>query len=194
MLRYLLRCTQLALKTWIRLLSPPPSYTAISRSPKLKKPPYPKLSLRKFSRDLKWICHKCVSPSRLRMDLTDSTTLQFIDLCLLLGCDYLEPIKGVGPKNALKLIREFGGLKEVVEHLREKYVVLHSCCATFARRSRNTDTLRHPDRLRKRNAQLMPKTAARKRKEVFMSLRNGLGKKRRSCLRNRTCYLPQKSR
>ncbi|KAF8843390.1 PIN domain-like protein [Paxillus ammoniavirescens] len=51
----------------------------------------------------------------LEMDMS-----QFIDLCILLGCDYLEPIKGVGPKNALKLIREFGGLKEVVEHLREK--------------------------------------------------------------------------
>ncbi|KAI6014825.1 PIN domain-like protein [Pisolithus microcarpus] len=45
---------------------------------------------------------------------------EFIDLCILLGCDYLEPIRGVGPKNALKLIREFGGLKGVVEHLREK--------------------------------------------------------------------------
>lgn len=47
---------------------------------------------------------------------------QFIDLCILLGCDYLEPIKGVGPKTALKLVREHGGLKEVLEHLKEKYV------------------------------------------------------------------------
>ncbi|KIK62353.1 hypothetical protein GYMLUDRAFT_164624 [Collybiopsis luxurians FD-317 M1] len=46
---------------------------------------------------------------------------QFIDLCILLGCDYLEPIKGVGPKSALKLIREHGGLKGVVKHLREKW-------------------------------------------------------------------------
>jgi flap endonuclease-1 len=46
---------------------------------------------------------------------------QFIDLCILLGCDYLEPIKGIGPKSALKLVREYGGLKGVVEHLREKY-------------------------------------------------------------------------
>ncbi|KAG2106556.1 PIN domain-like protein [Suillus discolor] len=45
---------------------------------------------------------------------------QFIDLCILLGCDYLEPIRGVGPKSALKLIREHGGLAGVVEHLREK--------------------------------------------------------------------------
>ena len=48
---------------------------------------------------------------------------QFIDLCILLGCDYLEPIKGIGPKSALKLVREHGDLKSVVEHLREKYVV-----------------------------------------------------------------------
>ncbi|OJA15822.1 hypothetical protein AZE42_04031 [Rhizopogon vesiculosus] len=45
---------------------------------------------------------------------------QFIDLCILLGCDYLEPIRGVGPKSALKLIREYGGLAGVVEHLQEK--------------------------------------------------------------------------
>ena len=47
---------------------------------------------------------------------------QFIDLCILLGCDYLEPIKGIGPKSALKLVREFGGLEAVLEHLRDKYV------------------------------------------------------------------------
>ncbi|KAG8931896.1 Elongation of fatty acids protein 2 [Tulasnella sp. 418] len=45
---------------------------------------------------------------------------QFIELCLLLGCDYLEPIKGVGPKSALKLLREHGSLDQVVKHLREK--------------------------------------------------------------------------
>ncbi|KIP03856.1 hypothetical protein PHLGIDRAFT_129893 [Phlebiopsis gigantea 11061_1 CR5-6] len=50
----------------------------------------------------------------------EMTMSQFVDLCLLLGCDYLEPIRGVGPKSALKLIREHGGLGEVVEHLKEK--------------------------------------------------------------------------
>ncbi|GJJ13288.1 hypothetical protein Clacol_007540 [Clathrus columnatus] len=45
---------------------------------------------------------------------------QFIELCILLGCDYLEPIKGIGPKSALKLIREHGNLAAVLEHLREK--------------------------------------------------------------------------
>ncbi|EKM79634.1 hypothetical protein AGABI1DRAFT_114134 [Agaricus bisporus var. burnettii JB137-S8] len=45
---------------------------------------------------------------------------QFIDLCILLGCDYLEPIRGVGPKSALKLIREYGSLGKIIAHLREK--------------------------------------------------------------------------
>lgn len=46
--------------------------------------------------------------------------LQFIELCILLGCDYLEPIRGVGPKSALKLMKEHGSLGVVVEHLRAK--------------------------------------------------------------------------
>ncbi|KAF8206535.1 PIN domain-like protein [Mycena galopus ATCC 62051] len=50
----------------------------------------------------------------------DMEMSQFIDLCILLGCDYLEPIRGVGPKSALKLIREHGGLKGVIKHLRGK--------------------------------------------------------------------------
>lgn len=30
---------------------------------------------------------------------------QFVDLCILLGCDYLDPIPKIGPSTALKLIR-----------------------------------------------------------------------------------------
>ncbi|KAE8220685.1 hypothetical protein CF319_g5821 [Tilletia indica] len=43
---------------------------------------------------------------------------QFIDLCILLGCDYLDSIKGIGPKTALKLIRDHGNIEAVLEHLR----------------------------------------------------------------------------
>ncbi|KAG9102297.1 Elongation of fatty acids protein 2 [Ceratobasidium sp. 370] len=45
---------------------------------------------------------------------------QFTELCILLGCDYLEPIKGVGPKNAFKLMQEHGSLKEVMKVLYAK--------------------------------------------------------------------------
>ncbi|KAF2001431.1 flap endonuclease 1 [Amniculicola lignicola CBS 123094] len=42
---------------------------------------------------------------------------QFVDLCILLGCDYLDPIKGIGPSTALKLIREHKNLEGVLEHI-----------------------------------------------------------------------------
>ncbi|KAL1995458.1 hypothetical protein VTN49DRAFT_1645 [Thermomyces lanuginosus] len=52
---------------------------------------------------------------------------QFIDLCILLGCDYLEPIPKIGPNTALKLIREHGSLEKVVEWIekdpKKKYTI-----------------------------------------------------------------------
>jgi flap endonuclease-1 len=68
------------------------------------------------------------------MALDDSTSdanlpflHQFIDLCILLGCDYLEPISKVGPNTALKLIKEFGSLEKVVDHIesdtKKKYII-----------------------------------------------------------------------
>lgn len=42
---------------------------------------------------------------------------QFIDMCMLCGCDYLEPIKGVGAKTALKLVKEYDTMEEILEHL-----------------------------------------------------------------------------
>ncbi|KAF3763692.1 PIN domain-like protein [Cryphonectria parasitica EP155] len=42
---------------------------------------------------------------------------QFVDLCILLGCDYLDPIPKIGPHTALKLIREHGSLEKVVEFI-----------------------------------------------------------------------------
>ncbi|KAI1769828.1 DNA-repair protein rad2 [Hypoxylon cercidicola] len=43
---------------------------------------------------------------------------QFVDLCILLGCDYLDPIPKVGPSTALKLIRQYGSLEKVVEYIK----------------------------------------------------------------------------
>jgi len=39
---------------------------------------------------------------------------QFVDLCIMCGCDYCGTIKGIGPKSALKLIREFKTIEAVV--------------------------------------------------------------------------------
>jgi flap endonuclease-1 len=49
---------------------------------------------------------------------------QFVDLCILLGCDYCDTIRGVGPKTALKLIREHGSIETILSHLdTNKYTV-----------------------------------------------------------------------
>ncbi|KAF2102121.1 flap endonuclease 1 [Rhizodiscina lignyota] len=50
---------------------------------------------------------------------------QFIDLCILLGCDYVDPIKGIGPSTALKLIRDYKNLEGVVKFMESssKYTI-----------------------------------------------------------------------
>jgi flap endonuclease-1 len=50
---------------------------------------------------------------------------QFIDMCILLGCDYCDAIRGIGPKKALELIREHGDIEHILETLKDnkKYEV-----------------------------------------------------------------------
>ena len=49
---------------------------------------------------------------------------QFIDLCILLGCDYCDKIRGIGPKNAIKLIQEHKTIEKVIEAIdSKKYTV-----------------------------------------------------------------------
>lgn len=49
----------------------------------------------------------------------EMTYEMFIDLCILLGCDYVDPVRGIGPKVALNLIREHKSLENVVKHIQE---------------------------------------------------------------------------
>jgi flap endonuclease-1 len=57
------------------------------------------------------------------------THAQFVDLCILLGCDYCDTIRGVGPKTALKLLREHGSIEGILEKIdRQKYTVPESWC------------------------------------------------------------------
>jgi flap endonuclease-1 len=49
---------------------------------------------------------------------------QFIDLCVLMGCDYCGTIKGVGPKKAYELIAEHGSIEKALTKIdREKFTV-----------------------------------------------------------------------
>lgn len=51
----------------------------------------------------------------------------FVDLCILLGCDYCETIKGIGPVTALKLIKEHKNIENIIKTIEEnpksKYIV-----------------------------------------------------------------------
>lgn len=60
-----------------------------------------------------------ISPSFRSSHEADYLHSQFINMCMLCGCDYLEPIKGVGAKTALKLIKEYDSMEDILTHLRK---------------------------------------------------------------------------
>ena len=45
---------------------------------------------------------------------------EFIDLCILLGCDYCDSIRGIGPKTALKLIQKHRSIENILPTLDSK--------------------------------------------------------------------------
>lgn len=63
----------------------------------VKKDPITEISLEKFLKDIK-IDHE-----------------EFVDLCILLGCDYCESPKGVGPKKAVELILKHRTIEKIIE-------------------------------------------------------------------------------
>lgn len=57
------------------------------------------------------------SPSGAGLIFVWFLVFQFIDLCILLGCDYCGTIKGIGPKRAIDLIRQHGSIEEILENI-----------------------------------------------------------------------------
>lgn len=49
---------------------------------------------------------------------------QFIDLCILLGCDYCDSIRGIGPKKAVELINKHRSLENIIANLDKSVSVL----------------------------------------------------------------------
>ncbi|KAF6031390.1 FEN1 [Bugula neritina] len=55
------------------------------------------------------------------MELTQD---EFIDLCILLGCDYCDSIRGIGPKKAVELINKHRSLENIIANLdKSKYPI-----------------------------------------------------------------------
>merc|ERR1719421_2712244 len=49
---------------------------------------------------------------------------QFVDVCILCGCDYCDSIRGIGPKKAFQLIKQHNNIETMLQHLdRQKYDV-----------------------------------------------------------------------
>jgi len=48
------------------------------------------------------------------LSLGNITMDEFIDICILLGCDYTDTIDGIGPKRAWELINKYGSLDELI--------------------------------------------------------------------------------
>jgi len=59
----------------------------------------------------------------------------FVDLCILLGCDYVDKIKGIGPKKAIELVKKHKNIETIIENLDQtKYPVPENWLYTEARR------------------------------------------------------------
>ena len=46
--------------------------------------------------------------------------VKFTDLCILLGCDYCDSIKGIGQKRALDLIKQYRNIETILENIDKK--------------------------------------------------------------------------
>lgn len=68
---------------------------------------------------------------------------QFIDFCILCGCDYCDTLKGVGPSTAIRLIIQHGTLEKVLENLEPEKVPQnfnYADARTFFRECEAVDT------------------------------------------------------
>lgn len=54
---------------------------------------------------------------RARHRVTSALRAQFVDLCILCGCDYVPSVRGVGPKKALSGIKKYGTVERFLESL-----------------------------------------------------------------------------
>ncbi|XP_060074188.1 flap endonuclease 1-like [Ylistrum balloti] len=73
---------------------------------------------------------------------------EFIDLCILLGCDYCESIRGIGPKRAIDLIKQHKSIEEILKHLdTKKYTVPEDWMYKEARRLFQEPEVTEPDEI-----------------------------------------------
>lgn len=102
---------------------------------------------------------------------------EFIDLCILLGCDYCDSIKGIGPTRAVTLIKQYRNIETILQNLDpEKYPIPTEWPFKEAR-----DLFKHPNVLTADDPQLAQiKWEQPNEEEIvkFMVTENGFNEKR----------------
>lgn len=63
-----------------------------------------------------------ISPVEVKKSLELSHD-QYIDLCILCGTDFAGTIRNVGPVTALKLIKQYGSIENILPNLKDRYLV-----------------------------------------------------------------------
>ncbi|KAL5021164.1 hypothetical protein ScPMuIL_000319 [Solemya velum] len=73
---------------------------------------------------------------------------EFIDLCILLGCDYCESIRGIGPKRAIELIKQYKSIDEILKHIdKKKYTVPEDWLYAEARKLFQAPEVKDPEEI-----------------------------------------------
>ena len=80
------------------------------------------LFLRNFNADKNYVDEYCLEGILDNLKLNYD---EFIDFCILCGCDYTAKINGLGPINALKLIHKYKNLETIISEIKlgNKYVI-----------------------------------------------------------------------
>lgn len=112
------QCAELARKSKVYATATEDMDALTFRTPKLVR----RLTLSQSTKDKNPILEIDFEAMLRGLDLTYE---QFVDMCILCGCDYCSTIKGIGPKTALRLIKQHKSLERIIEALKheKKYAV-----------------------------------------------------------------------
>ena len=66
---------------------------------------------------------------------------EFIDFCILCGCDYCPTINRIGPKTAFELIKKYRNIETVLDNIKNKYKIPDNFDYKTARMLFNKDTV-----------------------------------------------------
>ena len=71
--------------------------------------------LKNFSSDKNYVDEYCLGGILQNLEISYE---QFVDLCILCGCDYTSKIYGIGHINAYKLIKKYNNIEGILENIR----------------------------------------------------------------------------